>query len=158
MHAAVVPLPTEDGVRAALRDVIDPELGFNIVDLGLIYEVAVDRRIVDVRMTMTTPGCPAQGFIANGVEQRLAREDGITTTLDVRSLVPAERHRKIFETYDGLPVGDKFLLVDDHDPKPLYYQFDAEHKGEFSWRYLEQGPQVWRVEIGPTKLARAEAR
>jgi metal-sulfur cluster biosynthetic enzyme len=72
------PLPTEDGVRAALRDVIDPELGFNIVDLGLIYEVAIDGRIVDVRMTMTTPGCPAQEFIVNGVEQRLAGEGDIT--------------------------------------------------------------------------------
>ncbi len=81
-----------------------------------------------------------------------------TTTLDVRSLVPAERHRRIFETYDGLAVGNRFVLVNDHDPKPLYYQFDAEHKGEFSWRYLEQGPQVWRVEIGRTKRARAEAR
>jgi uncharacterized protein (DUF2249 family) len=80
------------------------------------------------------------------------------TTLDVRSLVPAERHRRIFETYDGPTVGDKFVLVNDHDPKPLHHQSDAEHKGEFSWRYLEQGPQVWRVEIGRTKLARAEAR
>ena len=79
-------------------------------------------------------------------------------TLDVRSLVPAERHRKIFETYDGLTVGNKFVLVNDHDPKPLYYQFDAEHHGEFSWRYLEQGPKIWRVEIGRTKLARAAAR
>ena len=73
-------------------------------------------------------------------------------TLDVRSLVPAERHRRIFETYDGLTAGNNFVLVNDHDPKPLYYQFEAEHKGEFSWHYLEQGPQVWRVEIGRTKL------
>ncbi len=80
-----------------------------------------------------------------------------TTTFDVRSLIPAERHRKIFEIYDGLAVGDKFVLVNDHDPKPLYYQFVAEHEGEFSWRYLEQGPQDWRVEIGRTKLVRAEA-
>ncbi len=42
-----------------------------------------------------------------------------TTTLDLRFLIPAERHRKIFETYDGLAVGDKFVLVNDHDPKPL---------------------------------------
>ena len=46
----------------------------------------------------------------------------------------------------------------DHDPKSLCYQFVAEHKDEFSWRYLDQGPQVWRVEIGLTKLARGEAR
>lgn len=68
--------------------------------------------------------------------------------LDVRTLVPAERHRRIFVTYEGLAIGDTFELVNDHDPKPLYYQFDAEHHGAFSWRYLEQGPEVWRVEIG----------
>jgi uncharacterized protein (DUF2249 family) len=70
--------------------------------------------------------------------------------LDVRALVPAERHRAIFDSYGRLPTGGKFVLVNDHDPKPLYYQFDAEHHGEFSWRYLEQGPAVWRVEIGRT--------
>lgn len=68
--------------------------------------------------------------------------------LDVRSRVPAERHRLIFETYGKLGNGEIFVLVNDHDPKPLYYQFDAEHHGEFTWRYLEEGPKVWRVEIG----------
>jgi metal-sulfur cluster biosynthetic enzyme len=56
----------------------DPELGFNIVDLGLVYDVAIDGRIVDVRMMMTTPRCPAQGFIVNEVKRRLACEDGVT--------------------------------------------------------------------------------
>lgn len=79
-------------------------------------------------------------------------------TLEVRSLVPAERHRKIFETYDGLAVDDKFVLVNEHDQKPLHYQSDSEHKGEFSSSYLEQGPQVWRVEIGRTTLAWMETR
>ena len=76
-----------------------------------------------------------------------------TKTLDVRQLVPAERHRMIFETYGKLPAGGTFMLVNDHDPKPLYYQFDAEHHGEFSWHYVEQGPRVWRVEIGRTFAA-----
>lgn len=80
--------------------------------------------------------------------------------LDVRTLVPAERHRRIFESWGRLAAGEKFVLVNDHDPKPLYYQFDAEHAGEFTWRYLEQGPQVWRVEIGRTaaKTTRTAAR
>jgi metal-sulfur cluster biosynthetic enzyme len=104
-------LPTEDGVCDALHDVIDPELGFNIVDLGLIYDVAIDGRIVDVRMTMTTPGCPAQEFIVNGVEQRLAREDGITGVfVDVvwdppwspRLMSPAAKaHFRIYECDDA---------------------------------------------------------
>ena len=72
-------------------------------------------------------------------------EDSI---LDVRQLIPMERHRIIFDTYNKLGSGAGFILVNDHDPKPLYYQFDAEHKNEFTWKYLEQGPSVWRVRIG----------
>lgn len=68
--------------------------------------------------------------------------------MDVRSLVPMQRHQKIFEMVDRLAPGAKFVLVNDHDPKPLRYQLDAEHPQQFSWTYLESGPEVWRVEIG----------
>ncbi len=68
--------------------------------------------------------------------------------LDVRSEPPVRRHSLIFDTYEQLSPGSAFVLVNDHDPKPLYYQFAAEHEGEFSWDYLEEGPQVWRVKIG----------
>ena len=73
-----------------------------------------------------------------------------TRILDVRTLVPAERHHRIFATYEALASGAKFELVNDHDPKPLYYQFAAEQADRFSWDYLEQGPEVWRVRIGRT--------
>ncbi len=73
--------------------------------------------------------------------------------IDVRSLVPAQRHEKIFQLVDELTPGTSFVLVNDHDPKPLYYQLEAEHPKEFSWTYLEKGPVVWRVEIG--KLLKA---
>lgn len=73
--------------------------------------------------------------------------------LDVRKLIPMERHRTIFATWQGLAAGKSFVLINDHDPKPLYYQLEAEYPKQFSWTYLERGPQVWRVEIG--KLARA---
>jgi uncharacterized protein (DUF2249 family) len=73
--------------------------------------------------------------------------------IDVRSLVPAQRHATIFALVDKLAPGASFVLVNDHDPKPLYYQLEAEHPKQFSWTYLERGPEVWRVEIG--KLAKA---
>lgn len=73
--------------------------------------------------------------------------------IDVRSLVPAQRHAKIFDLVDGLKPGASFILVNDHDPKPLYYQLEAEHPRQFSWIYVQQGPDVWRVEIG--RLAKA---
>ncbi|MGH9303007.1 MAG: DUF2249 domain-containing protein [Acidimicrobiales bacterium] len=68
--------------------------------------------------------------------------------LDVRSLAPAKRHHDIFARYDLLEEEGAFVLVNDHDPRPLYYQFEAEHAGDFSWDYLESGPRVWRVRIG----------
>lgn len=70
--------------------------------------------------------------------------------LDVRSEPPARRHELIFKTYADLAPGTAFVLVNDHDPKPLHYQFQAEHADRFSWDYLEQGPEVWRVRIGRT--------
>ena len=48
----------------------------------------------------------------------------------------------------ALTPGQGFVLVNDHDPKPLYYQFEAEHTGQFTWDYLEEGPLTWRVRIG----------
>jgi uncharacterized protein (DUF2249 family) len=70
------------------------------------------------------------------------------TELDVRNIVPRERHPLIFNTFAALAPGDAFVLVNDHDPKPLYYQFQAEAPSTFDWDYLEQGPDTWRVRIG----------
>jgi uncharacterized protein (DUF2249 family) len=68
--------------------------------------------------------------------------------VDVRSLAPAQRHARIFDLVNELTPGGRFILVNDHDPKPLYYQLEAEHPNQFSWAYLERGPERWRVEIG----------
>jgi uncharacterized protein (DUF2249 family) len=67
--------------------------------------------------------------------------------LDVRELAPAQRHVVIFERCTRLPPGQALVLINDHDPKPLRYQFDAEFPGQFGWAYLESGPTVWRVQI-----------
>lgn len=48
------------------------------------------------------------------------------------------------------------MLVNDHDPKPLTSQFESKHRGQFTWEYLEQGPEVWRVEIGRRPLGPAD--
>jgi uncharacterized protein (DUF2249 family) len=70
------------------------------------------------------------------------------STVDVRTIVPRERHPLIFNTFHALAPGEAFLLVNDHDPKPLYYQFKAELGDVFEWEYLESGPEVWKVRIG----------
>ncbi len=67
--------------------------------------------------------------------------------LDVRDVALARRHPMIFGAFEALQTGASFVLVNDHDPKPLYYQFQAERPGQFAWDYLEEGPETWRVRI-----------
>lgn len=81
---------------------------------------------------------------ASSGRQRQGR--AATGNSDVRAMPPADRHTQIFAAFLGLPKGGSFVLVD--DPKPLHYQFEAEHAGEFTWDYLETGPEVCRVRIG----------
>ena len=77
-----------------------------------------------------------------------------TVVVDVREITPRERHPLIFDSVDRLDRGETLRLINDHDPKPLYYQLMAERPGQIGWDYLESGPEVWQVRI--TKLAAGE--
>ncbi|MEJ2635155.1 MAG: iron-sulfur cluster repair di-iron protein [Calditrichia bacterium] len=70
-----------------------------------------------------------------------------TDILDVRLLKSGEKHTEIFDRFSQMAQGEKFILVNDHDPKPLFYKFSKERPGEFSWNYLEEGPEAWKVQI-----------
>jgi metal-sulfur cluster biosynthetic enzyme len=93
-NAKTAPL-TEDAIRAALRDCYDPELPCNIVDLGLVYGVALtldrdapgagipgvpERYRVAIQLTLTTPGCDAQSHIVAQIENRLAAFERVSRT------------------------------------------------------------------------------
>lgn len=69
---------------------------------------------------------------------------------DVRPIPGRTKHAQIFQRWLDLPVGQHFVLLNDHDPIPLYYQFSAEFPAAFKWEYLERGPEEFRVKI--TKL------
>ena len=71
--------------------------------------------------------------------------------LDVTKIPPREKHPTIFRTFDGLAQGESFLLVNDHDPRPLRHQFEFERSDSFTWEYVEQGPEVWKVRLTRTK-------
>jgi len=70
-------LPTEDRVREALTTVIDPELGFNLVDLGLIYSIEIAGPKVTVKMTLTTQGCPMHESLVWGVRRAVLGLDTV---------------------------------------------------------------------------------
>ena len=67
--------------------------------------------------------------------------------LDATKLAPQIKHATIFERYDNLKSGESFILYNDHDPKPLYYQLVGLRGDVFTWEYLEQGPAVFRIKI-----------
>jgi len=69
---------TDELVLETLRQVIDPEIGINIVDLGLVYNYAYADGKLTVTMTLTTPGCPMHDSIADGVKNILLSLDGVT--------------------------------------------------------------------------------
>ncbi len=73
-----------------------------------------------------------------------------TNDLDVRQLPKPDKHPTIFATYAALKLGESFMLVNNHDPKHLREEFDADHAGSYGWEYVEKGP-VWRIRI--SKLA-----
>lgn len=66
-------LPDTEQIRAALRNVADPEVGANIVDLGLVYRIEIDDRHVLVEMTMTSPACPMGEMIVDDAYAELNR-------------------------------------------------------------------------------------
>ena len=71
-----------------------------------------------------------------------------TAEIHAPDISPKMRHVRIFRMFDELESGEFMHLSHDHDPKPLYYQFMIEREDEFTWEYLENGPELWRVVIG----------
>lgn len=72
-------------------------------------------------------------------------------TLDVRIIEPRMKHPAIFQRFDELKKDEAFIIINDHDPLPLFYQFKAERPEQFEWKYIEEGPATWRVSITKTK-------
>ena len=68
---------TEDTVFEAVKEIIDPEVGINIVDMGLIYGVDIEDETVNITMTLTSPGCPAGGQLVNGTQHVTQQLEGV---------------------------------------------------------------------------------
>lgn len=75
---------------------------------------------------------------------------GPDKVMDVRPIPCSVKHGLIIRNWQELSVGDHFILLNDHDPVPLYYQFAAQWPGAFTWEHLVKGPEEFRVKI--TKL------
>lgn len=80
-------------------------------------------------------------------------DDGyaVVNEFDVRPYTPTERHEMFYKAFDEIKPGEAFVFINDHDPKPLYYQMEAESKEPFKWEYLQKGPEEWKVRVIKTK-------
>ncbi|SRR5690606_3438277 len=67
--------------------------------------------------------------------------------MDLRPFPPAKRHEMFYQAFAGIHPGEAFEFLNDHDPKPLYYQIEAESQEPFRWEYLEKGPRDWKVRV-----------
>ena len=81
-------MPTVDDVQDALTNVIDPELGLDFVELGLIYEVAVEDEDVYVTFTLTSPGCPIGPQVSEQIEEFVSELDGVTAVHPKMTFTP----------------------------------------------------------------------
>lgn len=79
------------------------------------------------------------------------------TRLDVRPIPCRQKHALIFQRWGELPVGEHFVLVNDHDPVPLYYQFAGQFPDAFAWEYLVAGPEEFQVKITRLKASSPQA-
>lgn len=67
--------------------------------------------------------------------------------LDVRPLRKPDRHPEIFRAFEALEVGESFVLVNNHDPRHLHEELEADYSGGYEWEYLERGSAAWRIRI-----------
>jgi len=113
----------------------------------------LDREPGEVRVRITKqPGAVGSGDGSSDDEDLTVAHE-----LDVRDRPPAQRHEAIFQTYEDLDAGEGFVLVNDHDPKPLYHQFQSEAGPEFYWEYRAKDPGEFRVLVGKVSDPEAES-
>ncbi|QZP39630.1 DUF2249 domain-containing protein [Halobaculum magnesiiphilum] len=141
-------------LRQEFRQRYDDSFSWNVVesDPGRCRVQITKTESVDERGEET----PQTGGEEASSTATMDEEIEITEELDVRDLPPAQRHEQIFDTYVGLDPGEGFVLVNDHDPKPLYHQFEAEAGDEFHWEYRLQASGEFRVLIGKENGTRTD--
>lgn len=77
----------------------------------------------------------------------------ISEEMDMRVLVPIERHKKLIQLFKELPVGESFIFINDHDPIPLYYEFRSIYGDVVGWDYLNKGGREWKVKVTRTEAS-----
>ncbi len=139
-------------LRAASADqrpALERELGRLMLRLQALFcvHLAKEEQVYLPLFEQYVPAAAQQRVLEQMHEPPIQPGSPAADVLDVREVPPSRRHPLILGTFGALAPGQAFTLVNDYDPKPLYYQFQADLTGQFSWEYLERGPEVWQVRI-----------
>lgn len=84
----------------------------------------------------------------------MSEENCKTAELDVRTFIPIDRHTKLLQLFKELPVNESFIFINDHDPKPLYYEFRSVYGDVVDWQYLHRGGREWKVKVTRTEASK----
>jgi len=112
---------------------------------NILYQIAL-QVLAPEEWDKVKEECDKIGYCCFTPEDQI-KEANKLVELDLRTIMPFERHELIFQKWDALKPGDTLKIINDHDPKPLRYQFEVEYKGQYEWQYDQQGPKDWIVRI-----------
>lgn len=128
-----------------LGEYLHRELGSHIFkEDNILYQIAL-QVLTPEEWEEVKVGCDKIGYCCFTPGDH--KKNGKTVELDLRPLPSYQRHDKIFATWEALQPGEALRIINDHDPKPLRYQFEAEFAGRHIWEYEQTGPRDWAVKI-----------
>ncbi|MFS8199416.1 DUF2249 domain-containing protein [Streptomyces sp. CWNU-52B] len=118
-----------------------------VIEAVLDVHLAVEETVL-LPALAALPGADLPTLVTDMLTLLAGGELDHPPVLDVREIPHGRRHPRIFARYGRLAPGESFVLVNNHDPKPLRREFEATHPDTHTWDYVESGPEVWRVRIG----------
>ncbi len=128
-----------------LGEYLNRELGSHIFkEDNILYQIAL-QILSPEEWEQIKEACDRIGYCCFTPAEPESDSDEIE--LDLRSLPPSQRHDLIMRRWAELAPGRTLRIINDHDPKPLRYQFEAEFAGKFEWVYASSGPETWEIKI-----------
>jgi uncharacterized protein len=129
-----------------LGDYLTRELASHIFkEDNILYQIAL-QVLTPQEWEEVRVGCDQIGYCCFTPDEM--SEHRRTVELDLRQLPPPQRHEQIMLAWNALEPGEILRLTNDHDPKPLRYQFQAEYPDNYTWEYEQSGPVDWVVKLG----------
>ena len=135
-----------DATDVAIEELVLVSVDDHVVEPPGMFDAHVPERWRDRAPRVVHKDGPNGGFDVWSFDGR----DVPNIALNAVAGRPPHRYGIDPTSFDELRPGEAFQLVNDHDPRPLLYQFSAQRGGSFDWTYQEQGPDVWRVRISRT--------